>query len=74
MIDVTIILIGFDMYTFTVEDEIADIVKQAAEDDNRTTRGQFRHFLISALKNEGLYPQNQSKCVVQTITQHGAEA
>lgn len=74
MIGVTIILIGFDMYTFTVEDEIADIVKQAAEEDNRTTRGQFRHFLISALKNEGLYPQNQSKCVIKTINEKEVEA
>lgn len=56
------------MYTFTVEDEIADIIKSVAEDENRTTRGQFRHFLISALKNEGLYPQNQSKSDTKSIT------
>lgn len=55
------------MYTFTVEDEIADIIKSVAEDENRTTRGQFRHFLISALKNEGLYPQNQSKSDTKSI-------
>lgn len=57
------------MYTFTVEDEIADIIKSVAEDENRTTRGQFRHFLISALKNEGLYPQNQSKSDAKSITE-----
>lgn len=56
------------MYTFTVEDEIANIIKSVAEDENRTTRGQFRHFLISALKNEGLYPQNQSKSDTKSIT------
>jgi hypothetical protein len=60
------------MYTFTVEDEIADIIKSVAEDENRTTRGQFRHFLISALKNEGLYPQNQSKSDNQSITEGSA--
>lgn len=51
------------MYTFTVEDDLADIVKDAAKKENRTTRGQFRHYLISALKNEGLYPQNQLESV-----------
>lgn len=49
------------MYTFSVEDDLADIIKCAAQQENRTTRGQFRHYLISALKNEGLYPSNQSK-------------
>jgi len=68
MISAVIIMVVFDMYTFTVEDEIADIVKKAAADENRTTRGQFRHFLISALKNEGLYPQNQSRSGAKTIT------
>ena len=57
------------MYTFTVADEIADIIKSVAEDENRTTRGQFRHFLITALKNEGLYPQNQSKSDTKSITE-----
>jgi len=61
-------MIGIKMYTFTVEDEIADIIKSVAENENRTTRGQFRHFLITALKNEGLYPQNQSKSDIKTIT------
>ncbi|PKF33425.1 hypothetical protein CW311_11525 [Acinetobacter proteolyticus] len=54
------------MYTFTVEDELANIVKQVAENENRTTRGQFRHFLLIALKNEGFYPQNQSNRVIKT--------
>lgn len=49
------------MYTFSVEDELATIVKITAEKENRTTRGQFRHFLIQALMNEGLYPENLSK-------------
>lgn len=57
------------MYTFSVEDSLAEIVKDAAERDNRTTRGQFRHFLITALKNEGLYPVNQSKGDIKTITE-----
>ena len=57
------------MYTFSVEDSLAEIVKDAAERDNRTTRGQFRHFLITALKNEGLYPANQSKGDIKTITE-----
>ncbi len=67
------IMIGFKMYTFTVEDEIADIIKSVAEDENRTTRGQFRHFLITALKDAGLYPQNQSKSDTKSITK-GEEA
>lgn len=67
MIVLSITMIGIEMYTFTVEDEIADIIKSVAEDENRTTRGQFRHFLISALKNEGLYPQNQSKSDTKSI-------
>lgn len=49
------------MYTFSVDDELAEIVKQAAQNENRTTRGQFRHLLLCALKHEGLYPINQSK-------------
>lgn len=57
------------MYTFSVEDSLAEIVKEAADRDNRTTRGQFRHFLISALKNEGLYPANQSKGDIGVITE-----
>lgn len=57
------------MYTFSVEDSLAEIVKEAADRDNRTTRGQFRHFLISALKNEGLYPANQSKGDIEVITE-----
>lgn len=68
MIVLPLIMIGIKMYTFTVEDEIADIIKSVAENENRTTRGQFRHFLITALKNEGLYPQNQSKSDIKTIT------
>lgn len=67
MIVLSITMIGIEVYTFTVEDEIADIIKSVAEDENRTTRGQFRHFLISALKNEGLYPQNQSKSDAKSI-------
>lgn len=55
------------MYTFSVDDELANIVKVAAEKENRTTRGQFRHFLIAALKHEGLYPQNQSESNIQSI-------
>lgn len=55
------------MYTFTVEDELATIVKIIAQKENRTTRGQFRHFLILALMNEGLYPENLSKSKTQTI-------
>lgn len=56
------------MYTFSVEDELADIVKAAAEKENRTTRGQFRHFLISALKSEGLLYQKQSESNTKPIT------
>ncbi|WP_168396641.1 hypothetical protein [Acinetobacter indicus] len=57
------------MYTFSVEDELADIVKAAAEKENRTARGQFRHFLITALKNEGLYYQKQSESNTKSITE-----
>lgn len=57
------------MYTFSVEDELANIVKVAAEKENRTTRGQFRHFLIIALKNEGLYYQKQSENNTKSITE-----
>lgn len=55
------------MYTFSVEDEIADIIKNMAQQENRTTRGQFRHLLITVLQNEGLYTQNQSNNRTKTI-------
>lgn len=57
------------MYTFSVEDEIADIIKNMAQQENRTTRGQFRHLLITVLQNEGLYTQNQSNNRTKTITE-----
>lgn len=49
------------MYTFSVDDELAEIVKQAAQRENRSTRGQFRHLLLCALKQEQLYPINKPK-------------
>lgn len=49
------------MYTFSVDDELSEIVKQAAKRENRTTRGQFKHLLLCALKHEGLYPKSQPK-------------
>ncbi|ENV98316.1 hypothetical protein P7L54_21050 [Acinetobacter bereziniae] len=55
------------MYTFSIDDEIADIVKQAAKRENRTTRGQFKHLLINALIQQGLYPKNQPKGVSEPI-------
>lgn len=55
------------MYTFSVEDEIADIIKDMAKQENRTTRGQFRHLLVTVLQNEGLYTQNQSNNRTKTI-------
>ena len=61
------------MYTFSVDDELTAIVKQVAQRENRTIRGQFKHLLINAMKHEGLYPQNQSKSVVKSIRQEKGE-
>lgn len=61
------IKVEVNMYTFSVEDEIADIIKDMAKQENRTTRGQFRHLLVTVLQNEGLYTQNQSNNRTKTI-------
>ena len=42
------------MYTCAYDDELAEIVKQAAKREYRTTRGQFVYYLEKALESEGL--------------------
>lgn len=49
------------MYTCAYDDELADIVKAAAIRENRTYRGQFKHYLKLALQQEGLLENPDNK-------------
>ncbi|MGM8939571.1 hypothetical protein ACS8E2_12845 [Psychrobacter glaciei] len=46
------------MYTCIYDDDLADIVKSRAKQENRSIRRQFIHYLKLALENEGLLEEN----------------
>ncbi|KAF0567379.1 hypothetical protein FQV37_2325 [Psychrobacter nivimaris] len=47
------------MYTCIYDDDLADIVKSRAQQENRSTRKQFIHYLKLALESERLLEENQ---------------
>lgn len=47
------------MYTCIYDDDLANIVKSRAQEENRSTRKQFIHYLKLALESEGLLEENQ---------------
>lgn len=44
------------MYTCSVDDDIANVVKQVACEQNRSIRRQFIHYIIIGMKSEGHWP------------------
>jgi hypothetical protein len=49
------------MYTCAYDDELAEIVKKAAERDDRSIKGQFTYYLKKVLREEGLLENLDNK-------------
>ena len=49
------------MYTCAYDDELAEIVKKAAERDERSIKGQFTYYLKKVLREEGLWENPDNK-------------
>jgi hypothetical protein len=49
------------MYTCAYDDELAEIVKKAAERDDRSIKGQFTYYLKKVLREEGLLENPDNK-------------
>lgn len=49
------------MYTCAYDDELAEIVKKAAERDERSIKGQFTYYLKKVLREEGLLENPDNK-------------
>ncbi|TCB74162.1 hypothetical protein [Acinetobacter sp. ANC 4173] len=49
------------MYTCAYDDELAEIVKKAAERDDRSIKRQFTYYLKKVLREEGLLENPDNK-------------
>ena len=49
------------MYTCAYDDDLAEIVKKAAERDERSIKGQFTYYLKKVLREEGLLENPDNK-------------
>lgn len=49
------------MYTCAYDDELAEIVKKAAEREERSIKGQFTYYLKKVLREEGLLENPDNK-------------